>query len=124
MYTRSVLFALTFGILFLIPLAVQAGITKKADDMCKPVIIDQCGCHKKYVPKKGCVADPNMHLCPCWDDPPGGHVSGICVAQINCEGKTSTDQQGKTQGMGDAKGMMDALKGIMDMLKGKGGGGG
>lgn len=70
-------------------------------------------------------------MCPpgiCVDKPPGGTVNGICIAQNKCEGSNATNQEGKQQGMGDAKGMMDALKQVMDMLKQamqkKGGGGG
>lgn len=64
--------------------------------------------------------------CDCSVSPPTGHVSAKCVASTNCEGTGSTNQEGKQQGVGDAKGMMDALKQVMDMLKQamqKGGGG-
>lgn len=97
------------------PLISQAGLTLKADEMCTPVIMS-CPC--MTVPcKGGCCGGMNMHLCPCWDDPPSGRVSGICVASINCKGQTFTNQQGQTEGLGD-------LAKFLEMLKGKGGGGG
>lgn len=51
---------------------------------------------------------------------------GKCVANLNCKGTSFTDQQGESKSPGDAAGMGEALKGIMDMLKQamKGGGGG
>ena len=107
---------LVVGTLLVIPLIIHAGISKKADEMCKPVYIDTCGCKSK-MGTNGCEKSPNMHLCPCWDTPPGGKVTGICVDKINCEGKKFTDQEGKSQSPGDAKGMADALKGVMDLLK-------
>lgn len=48
---------------------------------------------------------------------------GKCVANLDCKGASFTNQEGKSEGIGDAKGLLDALKGIMDALKGKGGGG-
>ncbi|OGG79732.1 hypothetical protein A3A39_04360 [Candidatus Kaiserbacteria bacterium RIFCSPLOWO2_01_FULL_54_13] len=112
---------LLFCVLVGLPLVIHAGLTMKSDAMCDPVWIDPCGCKKKLVSGK-CMPSPNMHLCACWDDPPGGRVSGICVASFNCEGQTSTDQYGKTQGMGSLGQFMDMLKKLAE--KGGGGGGG
>jgi hypothetical protein len=44
-------------------------------------------------------------------------VNGVCIAAGKCEGVNFTGLNGQQQGVGDAKGMMDAMKGVMDMLK-------
>lgn len=113
------------GILLLIPLAVQAGMSMKADSMCLPKADPTpCGpCSKMDKIGGKCVPTGNKWMCECYDTPPGGKVTGVCVATFNCEGKST-----EKGGIGDAKGMMDALKQVMDMLKQamqkKGGGGG
>ncbi len=106
-----------FAILLGFPFTSNASLSLKADEMCVPVI-EACGC--MTVPcKGGCCGGLNMHLCACWDTPPGGKVTGICVHNLDCKG-TGTEKGG----LGDAKSMMDILKSIMDALKKKGGGGG
>ena len=113
------------GFLLLIPLAVQAGLSMKADAMCTPKADPTpCGpCSKMDKIGGKCVPTGNKWMCECYDTPPGGKVTGVCVATFNCEGKST-----EKGGIGDAKGMMDALKQVMDMLKQamqkKGGGGG
>ncbi|MEK7069032.1 MAG: hypothetical protein AAB947_01460 [Patescibacteria group bacterium] len=103
-----------------------------------------------------CIPGANTKGCPtgvCFDTPKGGKVDGICVSKLKCKGQKFTDQQGNQQdaggdqGGGDDKGKggdekggedkgkgggegggggMEAIKGILEAVKGlmKGGGGG
>src|SRR3989344_5835370 len=101
------------GILLTFPLFVNAGISLKADSMCLPdAAPDPCVCGPKFVPNKGCSGPPTKFMCECFDTPPGGKVTGKCVNTFDCKG-TGTEKGG----IGDAKGFMDALKGVMGMLQ-------
>ena len=77
------------------------------------------GCPCGAVCKKG--GPPGGQGCPCGEAPPGGKVTGVCVAAINCKG-TGTE----AGGIGDVSSMLGILKSVMDLLKKKedGGGGG
>lgn len=100
-----------------------------ANPQCNPWFA-QCPCKKCPNSKNKCtVSCKNTANCApgiCKAVVPGGTTNGICVAKGKCEGENFTDQKGEQQGVGDAKGMMEAMKGVMDMLKEamKGGGGG
>jgi hypothetical protein len=110
--------------LFLVPAAVQGGMSMAADAMCNPVI-PACKCGEVMTPKGCKMKGPqfNKFMCPvgiCFDTPPGGKVDGTCVAPNNCEGK-----QTEKGGIGDAKGFGDMMKGMMEkmmeMMKKEGG---
>lgn len=111
------------ALLFLVPIIAKAGMSEKADAMCVPVK-QECFCGMFKDQKGNCRIPGNKFMCECFDTPPGGKVTGTCVGNYDCKGEGSTNQQGQQQGMGDAKGMMDMMKSLMDSLKGKGGGGG
>src|SRR3989338_5129012 len=103
-----------------IPLAVRGAVSMEADQMC--LASWDYGCPCGAVCKKG--GPPGGQGCPCGEAPPGGQVTGKCVAAINCKG-IGTEKGG----IGDLKGMLDILKVVMDVLKkkeqgGDGGGGG
>src|SRR3989344_2910918 len=91
---------------------------------------DAQGCDVPPTACLTCVMDPKSpRFCPkvvCTATVPGGTATGVCTTPCKCGAKTFTGQQGKQEGVGDAKGKGEALKGIMDMLKQamKGGGGG
>lgn len=124
MSVRVVAAAVVVGTLLVVPLAIRAAETAAANPKCVPWD-KRCPCGGGIGSK--CRGSGNTANCLpgiCKDTVPGGKVNGICVAKGVCKGTDFTSQQGKQEGVGDAKGMMDALKGIMDMLKGKGGGGG
>src|SRR3989344_2761223 len=83
--------------------------------MCNPVTpVCKCG---QVMGKNGCEKGANMYMCPCFQTVPTGMATGQCVAPNNCKGQGFSDQAGKTQSVGDSKGFMDALKGVMDLLK-------
>src|SRR3989344_824200 len=98
-----------------IPLAVRGAVSMEADQMC--LAAWDYGCPCGVVCKKG--GPQGGQGCPCGEAPPGGKVTGVCVAAINCKG-TGTE----AGGFGDVKGYLDIMKGVMDLLKKKEGGGG
>ena len=112
---------LALAIIFLgVPFVIYAAVSMEADQMC--IASWDYGCPCGTVCKKG--GPPGGQGCPCGEAPPGGQVTGKCVAAINCKG-IGTEKGG----IGDLKGMLDILKVVMDVLKkkeqgGDGGGGG
>src|SRR3989344_6384055 len=108
------------ALLFAVPLVSQAALDMSADSIdCRPDATPKgCPpCSKQKMWKNGCESDPAQTKwgCPCKSQVvPAG---GLCVATNNCQGNWFKDQQGKTQSPGDSKGFMDALKGVMDLLK-------
>ena len=124
----------TVTCLFLLVLSfdtVFAGVSLEGNEICasygfqNPALF--CGMCPPQKPNCT-IPEKGIKGCDCSVSPPTGSVSAKCVTSSNCKGTGSTDQEGKQQGVGDAKGMMDALKQVMDMLKQamqkKGGGGG
>lgn len=125
MSIRLALFTLMFGVLLIVPLITYAGESLEGNEICAAYGFKNPSCACGQCCQKKCSkAQLGIKGCDCTVHPPTGTVTGMCVTSTNCKGTGSTDQQGKQQGVGDAKGMMEALKGIMDALKGKGGGGG
>lgn len=90
----------------------------QANDMCNPVVVDSCGCHKE-MGSHGCVGSANMNLCPCSDTTSGFVTAGICVAQKKCLAQTTNGG-----GLTDPSKLLEALQQLMQALKGGGGGGG
>lgn len=116
-------------VFLVVPFATNARMSAAANAMCNPWNA-ACPCGAGINPPQCDSGGPNKANCPpgvCIDHPPGGPVPGVCPAAGKCEGTSFTNQEGKSEGVGDAKGMMDALKQVMDMLKQamekKGGGG-
>jgi len=117
----SLTILLTF--VFAVPLVSNAAMSEAANALCTP---GNYGCFFGSPPPRG-QSGPCMLLKPCYDvvqTMPLKVVAGECMAQKKCEGKKFTDQKGNTQGVGDAKGFLDIMKGIVDLLKGGQGGGG
>lgn len=121
---RSLLTILAIA-LVVIPLMTHAGMSLEGNKKCEDYGYKDAKCSCGKCCKERCTTEElGIKDCDCTVSPPTGTVTGKCVTSDICAGKSYTDQQGQSQSPGDAKGMMDALKGIMDMLKGKDGGGG
>ena len=125
--TKRVLLPFLIVVLFTIPFVAYSGESREGNEICMRYGFKNPNCACGQCCQKKCSkAQLGIKGCDCSVSPPTGRVTAQCVTSINCLGTGSTDQQGKEQGIGDAKGMGEALKGIMDMLKQamKGGGGG
>lgn len=99
------------------PFFVDAAVTTAANPQCVPW---DKGCPCGGGVGKGCKGAGNKANCPvgiCKDTVGGGKVDGICVAKGKCEGKRFTNQKGQGEDVGDLKGFMDIVKGVMDLLK-------
>lgn len=88
-----------------------------ADAMCIPAWDYACPCGQ--VCKQG--GPPGGQGCPCQDTTNMFTTPGKCVAALKC---LATGAPGQNGGMGDLKQALDAIKSIMDMMKGQQGGGG
>jgi hypothetical protein len=75
----------------------------------------------QYGTRCGKNGPPGVLNKPCSDSTNGFTTSGKCVAPFKC---LATSAQGQNGGMGDIKQALDAVKSILDMMKGGGGGGG
>ena len=97
--------ALALSALFALP-RESAAVGTAADAMCT------------------CQMDPSKpRYCPtvpCFDITSNFTTSGMCVSPGKCLAKSA---QGQNGGMGDLKQALDAVKSILDMMKGQGGGG-
>ncbi|MEN9413531.1 MAG: hypothetical protein RLZZ342_618 [Candidatus Parcubacteria bacterium] len=94
-----------------------AAVGTAADAMCIPTWDYGCPCG--VVCKKG--GPPGGQGCPCQDTTNQYTTPGKCVAAVKC---LATGAPGQNGGMGDIKQALDAVKSILDMMKGGGGGGG
>lgn len=83
-----------------------------ADAMCNPVKME-CSCGLFKDAKGNCTIPGNKFMCPCWDVTNGHTTMGKCTGPNKCKGETG---DGKGLGMDQ---LMQALKGLMDALKGK-----
>lgn len=75
----------------------------------------------QYGTRCGKNGPPGVLNKPCSDSTNGFTTQGKCVAPFKC---LANSAQGQNGGMGDIKQALDAVKSILDMMKGKGGGGG
>lgn len=94
-----------------------AAVGTAADAMCIAAWDYSCPCGQ--VCKKG--GPPGGQGCPCQDTTNSFTTPGKCVGAIKC---LATGAPGQNGGMGDIKQALDAVKSILDMMKGQGGGGG
>ena len=110
---------------FTAPFIVQA-VGKDADYMCLPdAAPDPCKCGPKFDPqKKTCSGPMTKYMCFCKDTTNTGITSGYCDNTFHCKGTAFSSAAGQPGGAPGMDQLMQALKGIMDALKGKGGGGG
>ena len=106
-------------------------ILDDADKMCTP-IDKKCGCGYRWqctgglLPSCACKPDINMYKCVCYQLVPNtSHiVKGICEEELQCRGRTYTNLEGKTTGVGDIGGIVGQIfKGLLDKVMGGGGGG-
>lgn len=108
-----------------LPLLVR-GVGLESDAQCVPVILT-CPCNMVMNPQtQQCEPGLNKHQCPCTDTTNGKTTKGTCQADQRCKGKTSEGQDGKSNEISaeTLSKLGEAIKGIMDKLKGGGGGGG
>ncbi|KKW24782.1 MAG: hypothetical protein UY70_C0024G0008 [Candidatus Kaiserbacteria bacterium GW2011_GWB1_52_6] len=111
------------AIAFTTPFIVQA-VGQEADAMCLPdANPDPCTCGPKFDPeKKTCSGLPTKYKCFCKDTTNTGITSGYCDATFHCKGTAFSSAAGQPGGATGMDQLMQALKGIMDALKGGGGG--
>lgn len=112
-------------ILLVIPLAAYAASYTGSNKICSAKF-DWSGCPWPAKNKNtGKVCGKGL---PCDAHPTGGVVTSRCNTLNDCKGVKFTNQQGKSQGVGNVKGFLDIVKGVMDIIKGvqppPGGGGG
>lgn len=112
--------ALVLSVMFVLPRQTSA-VGTAADAMCNPVDV-RCPCNQVMTPK-GCKPGVNWYMCPnyCTDNTNNFTTKGVCIGPNKCQGTSTSGQNG---GMGDLKQALDAVKSILDMMKGQGGGGG
>lgn len=92
----------------------------EADAKCIAAWDYSCPCG--VVCKKG--GPPGGLNCPCSETTNGFGTSGVCVAALKCLAKNTAGLDGKGMSIGDLSQLMQMAKGLMDMVKGQGGGSG
>lgn len=105
--------ALALSALMIVP-KPAAAVGTAADAICKA---------SRCVPGGDPKKDPPCATVKCGDSTNGFATGGVCVNSVPGVCK-ATSAQGQNGGMGDIKQALDAIKSILDMMKGQQGGGG